>query len=104
MKRFKEVGDVRYIYQNQLDKTCFQHDMTCGDFKNLNRGAASDKILRDKTFNIVKNPKYYRYQYELSSMIYKFFDKKTLSGAVKNENIFNKLLVAELQNTNYQKI
>ena len=74
--------------------------MTCGDFKNLNRGAASDKILHDKTFNIVKNPKYYRYQYELSSMIYKFFDKKTLSGAVKNENIFNKLLVAELQNTN----
>ena len=75
--------------------------MTCGDFKNLNRGAASDKILRDKTFNNVKNPKYYRYQYELASMIYKFFDKKTLSGTVKNENIFNKLLAAELQNTNY---
>ena len=56
--------------------------------------------MRDKTFNIVKNPKYYRYQYELASMIYKFFDKKTLSGTVKNENIFNKLLVAELQNTN----
>ena len=75
--------------------------MTCGDFKNLNRGTASDKILRDKTFNIAKNPKYYRYQYELASMIYKFFDKRALSGTVKNENIFNKLLAAELRNTNY---
>ena len=36
-KKFKETGDSRYIYQNELDKACFQHDMAYGDFKDLNR-------------------------------------------------------------------
>ena len=50
------------IYQNELDKTCFQLDMTYGDFKDLTRWTASDKTLSDKAFNIAKNPKYDRYQ------------------------------------------
>ena len=57
IQRFKETGDSRYIYQNKLDKGCFQHDMVYGDFKDLNRRTASKKILRDKAFNIAKNPK-----------------------------------------------
>ena len=32
-QKIKEIGDSRYIYQNELDKTCFQHDMAYGDFK-----------------------------------------------------------------------
>ena len=64
IQKFKETGDPSYIYKNQLDKACFQHDM------------ASDKILRDKAFNISKNPKYDGYQKELASMVYKFFHKK----------------------------
>ena len=56
--KFKESGDSRYIYQNKLDKACFQHDMAYGDFKDLTRRTASDKILRDKTFNIAKSQKY----------------------------------------------
>ena len=63
-------------YQNEIDKPCFQLDMAYGDFKDLPRRTASDKILRDKTFNIAKNPKYDRYQRGLASMFYKFFDKK----------------------------
>ena len=55
-----------YIYQNELDKTCFQHDMTYGDFKDLTRRTASDKILRDKTFSIAKNQKYNVYQWFLN--------------------------------------
>ena len=55
IRKFKETGDSRYIYQNELDKACFQHDMACGDFKDLSRRRASDKILRDKAFNIAKN-------------------------------------------------
>ena len=51
-KKFKETGDTRYIYQNQLDKVCFQHDMAYGDFKDLTRRIAFDKILHDKAFNI----------------------------------------------------
>ena len=56
--KFKEIGDLRYIYQNELHKVCFQHDVAYGDFKNLNRRTAAYKVLSDKAFNIAKNPKY----------------------------------------------
>ena len=58
MQNFKETGNSRYIYQNEPDKACFQYDMAYEDFKNSTRRTASDKILRDKAFNIAKNPKY----------------------------------------------
>ena len=51
--------------------------MAYGDFKDWARRTASDKILRDKAFNIAKNPKYDGYQRGLASMVYKFFDKKS---------------------------
>ena len=75
-QKFKETGDSRYIYQNELDKACFQHDMAYGYFKDLSRRTASDKILFDKSFNIAKNSKFDGYQRDLDSMVYKFFDKK----------------------------
>ena len=56
--------------------------MAYGDFKDLTRKTASDKVLRDKTFNIAKNPKYDGYQRGLPSMVYRFVDKKSeISGA-----------------------
>ena len=55
--KFKGTGDSRYIYQNELDKYCFQHDMPYGDFKDLTRRAASNKMLHDKAFNFAKNKK-----------------------------------------------
>ena len=63
--------------------------MTYGDFKDLKRRTASDKILGDKAFNIAKNPKYDGCQRGLASMVYKIFDKKSGgSGIVNNkENI-----------------
>ena len=76
IKKFKERGDLRYIYQNELDKSFFQHDMAYGDFKDLNRRPAADKVLPDKAFNIAKNSKYDGYQHGLASMVYKFLDKK----------------------------
>ena len=57
IQKFKETGDSQYIYQNKLDKACFQHDMDYGDFKDLNRRKAADKVLRDKAFNIAKKSK-----------------------------------------------
>ena len=48
IQKFKEIGDSRYIYGNELDKACFQHDMAYGDFKDIARRAAADKVLRDK--------------------------------------------------------
>ena len=58
IQKFKETGDSRYIYQKELDRACFQHDMAYGDFKDLTKRTASEKILCDKAFNIAKNPKY----------------------------------------------
>ena len=62
--------------------------MAYGDFKDLTkRTTAADKILRDKAFNIAKDPKYDGYQRGLASMVYKFFDKKTTgSGITKLPN------------------
>ena len=89
IQKFKETGDTSYIYKNELDKACFQHDMTYGDFKDLKKRKASDKILSDKTFNIAKNPKYDGYQRGLSSIVYKFFDKKSIGGSVNIPLEFN---------------
>ena len=88
IQKFKETGDSRDIYHNELDKASFQHDMTYEDFKHLTSRAASGKILPDKVFNFSKNPKYDGYQRGLTSMVYKFFDKETSGGTVKRENIF----------------
>ena len=68
IKRFKETGDTEYINRNELDKACFQHDMVYGDFKDLKRRTASDKVLRDKGFNIEKNLIFDGYQRGLASM------------------------------------
>ena len=56
-----------------------------------------DKVLRDKTFDIAKNPKYDGYQKGLASMVYRFFGKNAVVGAVKHETIQNKELAKELQ-------
>ena len=63
--------------------------MAYGDFKDLERRTASNKVLRDKAFNISKNFKYDGYQRGLSSMIYKFFDKKSKGGRVNVPLEFN---------------
>ena len=62
IKKIKETADSRYIYQNELDKACFQHDIAYGEFKRLDRRSAADKVLYDKAFDIAKNPKYDGYQ------------------------------------------
>ena len=74
IQTFKETGDTSYIYKNELEKACFEHEMAYGDFKDISRRTASDKVLRDKAFNIAKNPKYDGYQRGLASMVYKLFD------------------------------
>ena len=71
------MGDSIYIYKNELDKACIQHDMAYGGFKDLAIKTASYKVLRDKAFKIVSNSKYDGYQRGLASMVYKFFDEKT---------------------------
>ena len=77
--------------------------MAYGDFKDLERRTASDKVLRDKAFNIAKNPKYDGYQRGLASMVYKFFDKKTADGGV-NMDVNNEKLAEELHKLIIRKL
>ena len=53
-KIIKEIGDSNYIYQNVLHKACFQHNMAYGDFKDLNRRTATDKVLCEKHLILLK--------------------------------------------------
>ena len=57
-KELLQTGDTNYIYKNELDKACFQHDIPYRDFKDLKRKPQSDKVLKDKAFAIESNPKY----------------------------------------------
>ena len=95
IQKFKETEDTSYIYKNELDKVCFQHDMAYGDFKDLARRTPSDKVLKDKAFNIAKNPKYDGYERGLAFMAYKFFDKKSKGGGVANNKIKQNLQLAK---------
>ena len=96
IQKSKETGDTSYIYKNELDKSCFQHDMAYGDFKDIARRTASDKVLRDKAFNIAKNPNYDGYQTGLASMAYKIFDEKSKKSGVNIPLEFNEQLSKEL--------
>ena len=80
IKEFKRIGDTRYIYRNELDKACFQHDSAYADQKDLINRTEADKVLRDKAYDIASNPKYDSYQRSLASMVYKFFDKRSTTG------------------------
>ena len=70
--------------------------MAYGDFKDIARRTASDKVLRDKAFNIAKSPKYGGYQRGLASMVYKFFDKKLEGGGFNIEVKHNEQLAKEI--------
>ena len=56
--------------------------MAYGEFKDLTKSTAADKVLRDKAFNIANDPKYDEYQRGLTTMVYNFFDKKTKGSGV----------------------
>ena len=84
IQKFKETGDTNYIYKNELDKACFAHDAAYSDSKDLTKRTVADKILKNKAFDIAKDPKYDGYQRGLASMVYKFFDSKVASPDKKS--------------------
>ena len=51
-----QTGNTNYIYRNDLDKACFQHNMAYGKYKDLTKRTQSDKVLRNKAFEITSNP------------------------------------------------
>ena len=91
-----QTGDTKYIYRNELDKACFQHDRAYY-FKDLKRRTFADKVLRDKACNIANNlSRLNGYERVLARLVYKFFDKKTKGDSIKNEIKENEQLANEL--------
>ena len=87
IEKFMQTGNTDFIYKNELDKACFQHDMAYGKSKDFIKRTQSDKVLRDKAFKIASNPKYDGYQRGLASMAYKFFDKNLVEVVLLNQII-----------------
>ena len=87
-----QTGDTNYIYKNELDKACFQHDMDSGKYKDLEKRTQSDKVSKDKAFEIGSNPKYDGYQSGLASLV---FHKKSKGSGIINEIKENKQLANE---------
>ena len=83
IKEFNRTGDTRYIYRNELDKACFQHDSAYADHKDLINRTEADKVLRDKAYDIASYPRHDGYKRGLASMVYKFFDKKSPGNGFK---------------------
>ena len=77
IKKELQTGNTEFIYRNEFDKACFQHDMAYGKTKDLVKGTQSDKVLKDKAFRIASDPKYDGYQRGLSQMVHIVFDKKS---------------------------
>ena len=86
IQKFKQTGDSRYIYKDELDKACFQHDLAYGDFKDLAKRTAADKVLKNKALNIAKDPKHDGHQRGVACMVYKFLIKR-LKAVVPNLQI-----------------
>ena len=97
IKKIKQTGDTRYIYRNELDKACFQHDSAYTDHKDLINRTEAKKVLRDKAYDIASNPEYDGYQRGLVSMVYKFFDKKSMGSGVKKLKDISLILADELR-------
>ena len=96
IKESKRTGDTRYIYRNELDKACFQHDSAYADHKDLINRTKADKVLRDKAYNIASKPKYDGYQRGLASMVYKFFDEKSVGSRINTIKSSSSILADEL--------
>ena len=107
IQKFKETGDTNYIYMNELDKACFTHDAAYSDSKDLTKGTVADKILKNRAFDIVKDPKYDGYQRGLASMVYNFIDSKVSGSGAKlipeNEQLANELHKPIIKNLKKEK-
>ena len=90
--KIKKKTVIYKLYIHELDKACFAHDAAYySDGKDLAKRTISEKILKDRAYEIDRKLKYDGYQKGLVSMVYKFFDKKTGSGSNVNEMLAQEL-------------
>ena len=72
IQKFREAGNLKHLYRNKLRKTSFSHDPAYSDSKDLPKRTISDKVLKDRAYEIARNPRYDGYQRALASVSYKF--------------------------------
>ena len=85
VQKFRETRNLKHLYRNELGKACFAHDAAYSDSKDLAKRTISDKILKDRAYEIARNLGYNGYKRSLASMVYEIFGKKTRSGISINE-------------------
>ena len=84
IEKLMETRDTNYIHRNDLDKACFQRDVAYAKYKDLTKRTESDKFSRDKAFQIASNPQCDGYQQGLTTLVYKFFHKKSKASGIKS--------------------
>ena len=89
IEKFMQTGNTDFIYKNELDKACFQHDMAYGKSKDLTKRTQLDNALRDKAFKIASDPKYDGYQRRLASMVIRFLIKNLVEVVLLMNQIIN---------------
>ena len=106
IEKFMQTGNTDFIYRNELNKACFQHDMAYSKSKYLAKRTQSDKVLGGNIFKIASDPKYDRYQRELASMVYKIFGKNIVEVVLLQSQIINlqmSLIDRSLENLRNEK-
>ena len=92
----KFMPEIHLRQPQFVDKACFQHDSAYADHKDLINRTKSDKVLRDKAYNIASNPEYDGYQRGLANMVCTFFDKKSMGSGEKKLKNSSLILVDQL--------
>ena len=87
IQKFIRTGNLKYLYKNKLDKVGFAHDAAYSDSKDLDKRTISDKILKDRAYDIARNHKYDGYERAFARMVYKFSERKTGSGLIVTSKI-----------------
>ena len=77
IQKFRETGNLKHFYRNELDKACFAYVAAYSDSKALAKRTMSDKIFKDRPYKIARNCIYDGYQRALASKVDKCFEKKT---------------------------
>ena len=90
IQKFRETGNLKHLYRNEWDRACFAYYAAYSDSKGLAKRTISDKILRDRAYEIARDG-YNGYQRALASMLYKFFNKKTRLGISVNKQLAEEL-------------
>ena len=91
IEKSRGTGNLKHLYENDLDNTCFVHDAANSDSKDLAKRTISDKILKERVYKIARNHDYDGFERALTSMVYRIFDKKKGSGRSINEQLAEEL-------------